>query len=302
MAVASETLSTDAQPLQYQNVQSFRWNHGSKSCKSDTNPLIQVMQANASTYILRQNKCITFEAPFIYLLIGNDKALVVDTGANASPEESPIYQTIKSLIDNQYGVSKGVEEILIVHSHSHRDHTKGDSQFEDKEGVRVVGTSQQDLETQLGLTAWPTLSSSFDLGGRVVTFIPIPGHQDQSIAIYDDQTHWLLTGDTLYPGVIRVSDWDAFRNSIKRLYEFSQNKPVELLMGAHIEMNAKTNKPYKIGSTFQPNEALLPLDVSALVVLNTALQSNAKEKELKFDSFLISPLSRFEKFLNNALN
>lgn len=306
MAAATESLNSDTQSQQFQDVQNFRWNHGSEPCKSDKNPAIQVMQANSSTYILRQNKCITYEAPFIYVLFGSNKVLVVDTGANESPEESPIYQTVKSLIEKQSGASESgsenVQEILVVHSHSHGDHTKGDSQFQDKEGVVVVGTSNDDLATQLGLTDWPNVSNSIDLGGRVVTYIPIPGHQDQSIAIYDDQTQWLLTGDTLYPGVIRVGDWAAFRDSIKRLHEFSQTKPIKLMLGTHIEWNAKTNQAYEIGSTYQPNESFLPLEVNQLTALNEALQENAEEKELTFDAFLISPLNRFEKILNSIFN
>jgi hypothetical protein len=54
------------------------------------------MQTDVSTYVLRQNKCVTFEAPFIYVFFGKYKVLVVDTGANQSPELSPVYQTIES--------------------------------------------------------------------------------------------------------------------------------------------------------------------------------------------------------------
>ena len=36
----------------------------------NTDPEVQVHAYNATTYIIRQNKCRTFEAPFIYVLIG----------------------------------------------------------------------------------------------------------------------------------------------------------------------------------------------------------------------------------------
>ncbi|MFT4636369.1 MAG: hydroxyacylglutathione hydrolase [Arenicella sp.] len=286
----------------YADLATTQWLHGAKSCKQDTNPPIQVIQADASTYVLRQNKCVTFEAPFIYVLFGRDKVLVVDTGANESPELSPVYQTVATLIAQQSDRLDSTPEILVVHSHSHSDHTKGDSQFIGKPGVTVVAAGQQALESQLGFNHWPNMQSSIDLGNRVLTLIPIPGHQEQSIAIYDSQTEWLLTGDSLYPGSIRVKNWSDYRNSIQRLFEFSQTHSVSLLLGAHIEFNAEKNKPYKIGRTYQPNETPLALQVYHLKALNEKLQTTDKPKKLKFESFVISPLSRFEKILSNALS
>src|ERR1700753_3388855 len=39
------------------------WMHGSASCNQNTDPEVQVHAYNATTYIIRQNKCKTFEAP-----------------------------------------------------------------------------------------------------------------------------------------------------------------------------------------------------------------------------------------------
>jgi glyoxylase-like metal-dependent hydrolase (beta-lactamase superfamily II) len=287
----------------YIDVVSTSWIHGSKNCKKDTNPPIQVIQANESSYVLRQNKCLTFEAPFIYVLFGRDKVLVIDSGAIDSSVKSPIYQTVASLIAQRQRLLTSPEpNILLVHTHSHSDHTKGDVQFESKQRVEVVATSNQALESQLGLSDWPNAKSTIDLGGRKVTIIPVPGHQEQSIAIYDEQTGWLITGDTLYPGEIRVKNWSAYRDSIKRLFEFSQTHVVSHVLGAHIETNAETGKIYRIGNTYQPQEAPLGLSVSQLEFLHEELQKTSNAKKLKFKSFTISPLSRFEKFLSNTLS
>lgn len=77
------------------------WIHGSKSCKNDQNPPIQIVQTAPSSYILRQNKCVTFGAPFIYVLFGQKTALVVDTGANELASESPIFDTVKHLYEKE---------------------------------------------------------------------------------------------------------------------------------------------------------------------------------------------------------
>jgi hydroxyacylglutathione hydrolase len=48
---------------------------GSANCANDPQPPLQEHPYNAQTYILRENLCTTFEAPFMYLLIGSTKAL-----------------------------------------------------------------------------------------------------------------------------------------------------------------------------------------------------------------------------------
>ncbi len=40
---------------------------------------------DAHTFILRQSKTVNFEAPFLFLLCGNERALLLDTGATADP-------------------------------------------------------------------------------------------------------------------------------------------------------------------------------------------------------------------------
>lgn len=172
---------TDDELDVYANVETVQWLHGAKRCKKDKNPAIQVVQTDASTYVLRQNKCITFEAPFIYVLFGQEVVLVVDTGANESPQKSPLYATIKSLIEQQHkGSLSGVEKVLVVHTHSHSDHTGGDIQFLGQSGVKIVGVEFKDLEQQLGLGGWPDKQGVIDLGGRLIRLIPSPGHQEQS--------------------------------------------------------------------------------------------------------------------------
>jgi hypothetical protein len=43
-------------------------------------PAMQIQQYDNSTFIIRQNKCINYEAAFLYLLFGSNRALLVDTG------------------------------------------------------------------------------------------------------------------------------------------------------------------------------------------------------------------------------
>lgn len=282
----------------FADLQTQRWIHGAADCDTDSNPPIQVVQAARASYVLRQNKCATFEAPFMYLLIGDKTAVLVDTGAIESSAESPLYQTVRELVSNS-GAGKS---ILVIHSHSHRDHTRGDAQFQGKQNVEVVGTDQQQLEQYFSFQDWPNQQIGIDLGGRELILLPTPGHQEQGISIYDAQTGWLLTGDTLYPGLIRVKNWDVFRASIARMAEFGANHPISMVLGAHIEFNRVTGETYRIGSTYQPDEMPLPLGLEDLNSLHRKLQQTKSSTTLNFDGFVISPLSRMEKILSRLLS
>ena len=56
--------------------------------------------------------------------------------------------------------------------------------------------------------------------------VPIPGHSDLSVALYDRNTAILLPGDSLYPGRLYVHDFAAFQASTERLVKFTEGKPV----------------------------------------------------------------------------
>src|SRR3954449_1794758 len=55
------------------------WKTGGPNCV--TVPDWQVHEYNEDFYILRESGCIHYEKPFLYLIFGEDKALLEDTGA-----------------------------------------------------------------------------------------------------------------------------------------------------------------------------------------------------------------------------
>ena len=75
-----------------------QWIHGSESSKHNTDPDIQVHWYDDDTAILRQNKAIHYEAPFLYLLFGTDRAMLLDTGATSSPALFPLRSVVDALI------------------------------------------------------------------------------------------------------------------------------------------------------------------------------------------------------------
>jgi hypothetical protein len=256
------------------DLNTVKWISGSKDCAQNKDPFAQVIQYNADTYIIRQNKCLNYEAPFLYLFIGNDVALLVDTGAK-SDLSFPLFDLVSDILEKRKVQSGRAVALKVIHSHGHGDHKANDDQFLNKPGVEVVSADKQSLQQFFKFTNWHNESVTYDLGHRELTILPIPGHDLISIAIYDHQTQWLLTGDTVYPGRLYVRDWSAFKSSIDRLLTFCKQHDVSFLLGNHIEMTNQAGMDYPTGTTFQPQEHSLPLKTSIL----TEIRSAAKGKQ-----------------------
>jgi hypothetical protein len=107
------------------------WIHGSQAAKYNTDPDIQVHACDEHTYILRQNMAVHYEAPFMFLLFGGSRALLLDTGATANPQFFPLRRTVDSIIDRWLASHPHPDgyELLVLHTHSHTDHTAADRQF-----------------------------------------------------------------------------------------------------------------------------------------------------------------------------
>jgi len=280
-----------------------KWIHGSEDCKTNKDPAIEVFQYDESSYILRQNKCLSYEAPFIYVLVGDKKILVVDSGATEDAKKFPLYKTIQSLNQKHSTQNHNVErEILVIHSHSHSDHYGADTQFTDQQNVNVVAPSNDGINDFFDFKKWPNQQAELELGDRTITIIPTPGHQEQAISVYDTQTKWLITGDTFYPGYIYVKDWNDYKNSIARLLSFTNNHPISAILGAHIEMTNSAGEYYEIGTVYQPEESSLPLMPEDLAALNKELSQADQPSKISLDKFIVEPLGALPKLISNIVS
>jgi hypothetical protein len=66
------------------------WDEGAALCTTHAMPPLQVHQYNPHRSILRENLCATFEAPFMYVLVGSMKVLLIDTGDVLDPNRMPL--------------------------------------------------------------------------------------------------------------------------------------------------------------------------------------------------------------------
>jgi len=300
-AYALETKpGAEALPSSLQMLQKKKWIHGSADCDSNADPSIEVFRYDQSSYILRQNKCLSFEAPFIYVLFGSEKVLVLDTGATENAAEFPLYETVQSLSKEQSeAAGQNISEMLVLHSHSHSDHYSGDLQFEGQHNVTLVAPNGGAVAEFFAFDDSPEGETNIDLGDRQLTLFAVPGHQEEAIAVYDSQTKWLLTGDTFYPGYIYVKHWSDYQRSIARLVSFSKKHEVSAVLGAHIEMTDMPGEYYPIGTVHQPEEASLVLAAGDLIMLDSAIANSVEETELTFDQFIVAPMNVLQKLLSN---
>ena len=262
------------------------WPESSEGC--ETRPHFHRHEYNADLFILRQSGCTNYEKPFLYLLFGDGRALLFDSGAKNADVAGAVRDALKRWADRHGGT---VPTLIVAHSHAHGDHIAGDAQLAALPNTTVIGTKPEDVAQFFGVHNWPNDVASFDLGGRLVDIIPIPGHERSSIALYDRRTGLLLTGDTMYPGRLYVADPVAFRQSARRLTAFAADHVISHVLGAHIEQARTPYLDYPIGTRFQPDEHALELTRGHLLELDAALgQMNGAIVRRAMPDFTVWPV------------
>jgi glyoxylase-like metal-dependent hydrolase (beta-lactamase superfamily II) len=119
----------------------------------------------------------------MYLVVGKEKALLIDTGnpGNISPEQ------IRALTDLP---------LLVVNTHAHPDHSGCNSRFgtvyiheaDLESGRQYSGGDVELIPIEEGYV--------FDLGGKTLEVVGVPGHTPGSICLIDAQDKLLFGGDT----------------------------------------------------------------------------------------------------------
>jgi len=266
-----------------------RWAAG-LNCASEAP--YQVHAYGEGFYIIRQSKCMNYEAPFLFLFVGEDRALLMDTGAVVDADVHGIVMEVLSA----HAVELGVDPVplVVAHTHSHGDHVSADEALGEGSGVAfVVGHTLDAVKEFWGFTDWPNDSPTLDLGNRVFDVIAIPGHHGTSIALYDRRTQVLLSGDSVYPGHLFIPSaeaWPIVVASIDRLVAFAAARPVAWVLGNHIEVSSEPYEPYMYGTLAHPDERALHFAPSKLREIARALHGMGDTPRCEvYDDFVIQP-------------
>lgn len=159
----------------------------------------------------------------ITVVEGKDRALVFDTGYGDPGLRS-------------YVESLTAKPLLVVISHGHPDHVGCNQEFDDvwirPEDLAAMQAmcppTAPDGSRRYGVNITPD-NHVFDLGGRRLQTVHIPGHTPGSMGLVDSDTGILLSADSILKRMLIFQSREVFLEALRRLdtLEFSD------VYGAH---------------------------------------------------------------------
>ena len=230
-----------------------------------------VEQMDNDTYVISEYK--HREETHCYLLLGRDKALLIDTGLGVA--------NIKEVVNKITNLP-----IMVVTTHVHWDHIGGHALFEhfgvfenEKEWIHnrfplpldVVKSNLMDetcdfpkefeLEKYEVFQGVPQRllfdNDEIDLGERKARVIHTPGHSPGHCCFYEEERKYLYSGDLIYKGCLDMfypsTDPELFMQSINKT---SRLKVVKIMPGHH-DLDISVDIILKIQAAF---EALKDID------------------------------------------
>ena len=268
----------------------LRWATGGPKCMQM--PEWQVHEYNPDLILMRQSGCTDYEKPFVFVLFGKDRAMLLDTGSRNGNIVPALERVMHDwMLRNE----RTAMPLLVVHTHSHEDHTFGDvairAMNDPAVPVTYLAPTVPATAKFYGIVRWPEDIGHVDLGDRTIDVIPIPGHDVVSVAFYDRQTAVLFTGDSVYPGRIYIRDFTAFARSNRRMVQFTEGKVVAHLLGNHIEQTRTPYLDYPVGTMYQPEEHALELPRGTLLEMQDAIDAlGGKPKRVAYAEFSLWPV------------
>ena len=166
------------------------------------------------TYIIEEP--MSYEGNVSYLVLGDDRAIMFDTGTGENPEVNGTH--IKYIIDEITSLP-----VTLLLSHFHYDHNQNIEEFdwiafpdipylqENISADSIYTFTSEELvfgsyPGEVHVDEWLPLETDIDLGGKTVQLIDLEGHSQESIALIDKTNKIAFLGDFLYNGFLFVFD------------------------------------------------------------------------------------------------
>lgn len=208
-----------------------------------------------------------WEETHCYLIIGLDRAVLIDTGLGVS--------NIKKIVSNLTSLP-----VLVITTHVHWDHIGGHSEFND------IAVFEDEVDWLSGRFPLPLsvvkknliynhcdFPKDFDinkysvyqkganyilhdneiinLGNRILKIIHTPGHSPGHICLYDIECKYLFSGDLIYAGCLDAyypsTDPQLFWSSVKKLEDLQ----IERILPGHHKLNIESSLIKEIDNAFE---------------------------------------------------
>jgi glyoxylase-like metal-dependent hydrolase (beta-lactamase superfamily II) len=202
-----------------------------------------------NTYIIGEPRSSQYNSS--YLIIGSDKAILLDAGSGERPKNIPnMREMAESLTD---------KPVTMMLSHFHMDHIGDLDKFE---GVIMIDLPYlrsrihdlnpkigeppsihvSALETVIGareikILGWIKPNEYIDLGKREIQILNTPGHTFESLTIVDHVNEYVFTGDFMYQHLggfvlfVPGSDLSVYLESVEAL--LTKTRKNYRFFGAH---------------------------------------------------------------------
>ena len=193
-----------------------------------------VDQVDDSTYIISEYR--HWEETHCYLLIGSERALLIDTGLGVCN----IYEQVRKLTD---------KPVAAVATHIHWDHIGGHKYFPEfyahdaeldwlngkfplpLKAIKNMLTDRCELPVDFCINGYSIFQGkpgrllgdgdTIDLGGRTIQVLHTPGHSPGHLCFWEDEKGYLYSGDLVYEGTLFANypstDPQSYMTSLEKI-------------------------------------------------------------------------------------
>ena len=228
------------------------------------NDWFTIDQVDESTYIISEYR--HWEETHCYLLIGNDRALMIDTGLGISN----IYEQVRKLTN---------KPVAAVATHIHWDHIGGHKYFPEfyaheaeldwlngkfplpLQAVKNMVADRCELPEDFCFDSYAIFQGkpgrllddgdTIDLGGRTIQVLHTPGHSPGHLCFWEDEKGYLYSGDLVYEGTLFANypstDPQSYMTSLEKIAVL----PIKQLFPGHHSLNISPELVVKMRDAFR---------------------------------------------------
>lgn len=180
----------------------------------------------------------TSDKTTMYLIEGNNKALLIDTGTKCEKLDEVISKITQ-------------KPLLVVVTHLHGDHAGNMNQFKEVYFHAADTVLLSRLKPFPGITHYVTDGFKFDLGGKVIEVKHMPAHTPGSIVLLDKQAGICYSGDAFGSGQVWLqlkpfSRMQTYVDSCEKMEKLMDAGITKIYCGHYPYVKKAYNKDYII--------------------------------------------------------